>query len=382
MAGSTRFGRKVRVFASSLIVSLVLTPGLAATEAGKATTRPASGRPVPATTQTAPATQPASPGGGSVSGVTSPQAGRGESVVFTTEDNLVIAGSYWPARRSGDRAPMVILLHMYKGNRSEFDPLVGPLIRAGFSVLAIDLRGHGGSAGPAPMKLADRVDRRDEELFRDMHLDVTAACEWLRDQPGVDPARFALVGASVGGSVALDYAGRDKSVDAVVCLTPGTSYLGLDALGAVRKYGDRPLLLIASEAERDAADHLRRPAGQATARIVPGPSSGEDRMALHGTRMLDRGLGIETQIVEFLKKAVGPAAEEPVVASIKGKVYYEPGSSQARRLTRDNLRWFSSAAEAESRGLRAPASSNRSRSRRGDDGSSGRGSDESFPDGR
>jgi pimeloyl-ACP methyl ester carboxylesterase len=270
---------------------------------------------------------------------------------------------------------------MYKRSRSDFEPLVPHLSAAGLAVLAFDLRGHGDSTGSAAMKLADRVDQRDPKLFKDMAHDLTAAYEWLRDQSDVDPARFALVGASVGSSIALDYAAQDKSVDVVVCLTPGISYLGINAAEAVAKIGDRPLLLLASQAERAAVDELSRLTPKALTEIVPGPPAGQDQMALHGTRMFTKVPGIEERIAKFLSTSLGEPSTERVVASIKGKVYYPPDSSQARRLSPKNLRWFSSPAEAEGRGLRTPASSSKSRSQAGSP-SPGRAQDSPFPDGR
>jgi len=49
-------------------------------------------------------------------------------------------------------------------------------------------------------------------------------------------------------------------------------------------------------------------------------------------------------------------AEHPVVASIKSKagVFHEPSSGSGRRISEKNRRWFSSAEEAEARGLRPP----------------------------
>jgi hypothetical protein len=98
-------------------------------------------------------------------------------------------------------------------------------------------------------------------------------------------------------------------------------------------------------------------------------------MALHGTRMFGKVNGIEEKIAEFLKRAVGPFSKDRVVASLKGKVYYEPGSGQAQRLAPDNVRWFSSASEAEARGLRAPTERGRAKSSRKSDDL--RGSDQS-----
>jgi len=376
MAGLIEFSRRVHIPFSILL--LMALPPIATGRAGAADVD----KQLVAHASSAPASSTAPAGHKIVPHGKQAAAPAGRDVVFTTDDNLVIAGTYWPPERKSEPAPIVILVHGYKGSRSDFAPLVPALLKAGFAVLAIDLRGHGGSVGAPAMKLADQVVQRDNKLFASMYRDVTAAYEWLRGQSEVDLARFALVGASVGCSVALDYAGRDRSVDAVVCLTPGTSYLGLDAMSFLRKYGDRLLLLVASHAERAAADQLQHEVPKAVVHVVPGPPAGEDEMALHGTRMLGKAPGIEEKTADFLKRAVGPFSRERVVASIKGKVYYEPGSSQARGLDADNLRWFSSPAEAESRGLRAPAGGGRSKSRRNEGRPPANGKADRFPDGK
>jgi alpha-beta hydrolase superfamily lysophospholipase len=214
-------------------------------------------------------------------------------VRFPTQDNLLIVGAYTPPpNRKGERAPMVILLHMYASDHTAFDRLVPHLHAAGFAVLAIDLRGHGESVGPPEMGLAERVADRDRKLFAAMDRDVAGAYGWLVKQPEVDAARFVLVGASVGCSVALKYAARDRSVDGVVCLTPGTGYMGIDSLSDARKYGRRSVLLLASEEERTACDELGRLLAGAVVQI--GPSVGQqDRMAHHGTGCSGRFRGLK-----------------------------------------------------------------------------------------
>jgi len=299
-----------------------------------------------------------------------------------TADEVVIIGEYVAPRTGKDaRAPIAILLHMYNSTRSAFAPLIKPLHEAGFAVLAIDLRGHGESVAPSSMDLAGRMQRRDPDLFRKMFNDVTAAYLWLRDQPGVDPARFVLVGASVGCSVALDYAGRDRSVDGIVCMTPGTAYLGLDSQAHIEKCKDRPVLLMAAEEERSACDRLAKVVGEsATVHTVPNqPALGE--MGLHGTRMFGKVGGIEKTIVDFLVKVAGEPSSAPVVASLKGKSYYGPNAAEGRNLSRDNVRWFSSPSEAEARGFNASKAGSKSSSSRGG-GRRRIATGERFPDGQ
>jgi len=269
-------------------------------------------------------------------------------VTFSTEDEIAIVGSYTrpKGKKKDEKAPMVILLHMYNSNRWAYDPLLPHLHDAGFAVLAIDMRGHGESVGPEEKKLADSVSRRDSKLF------MAAAYVWLAGRPEVDPARFVLVGASVGCSVALDYAGRDRSVDGVVCMTPGTSYLGIDSVRDARKYGKRPILLLAGESERAAADQLAKLMPEAKLHIVPGNK--ENTTALHGTKMFGKVNDIEKTITEFLVKAAGKSSKDVVVASVKSNVYHQPDSGTVRLINPENKRWFSSPEEAAARGLRPP----------------------------
>lgn len=306
------------------------------------------------------ATDPVTPSG--ESGVR-PYVRKPERVTLETDDKVpvIIVGAYTPPPPDpkAPRRPAVVLLHMYGEDRSSFDPLVPALHEAGFAVLAIDLRGHGESVGPASLKLSEKAKDRDPRLFRDMVKDVEAACCWLSRRNEVDPARWVIVGASVGASVALEYAAADRSVDGLVLLTPGLDYLGLDSRIPAAKYQGRPLLMLTAEQERSAADELARLVPGAKVRTVgPGPQ-GEHSMALHGTRMLGKVAGVEKIIVDFLVEAAGPPSDHPVVASVIGEVYYEPGNKQAARLSPANLRKFSSASEAQSRGYRPPKRSSR-----------------------
>ncbi len=270
-----------------------------------------------------------------------------QTVTLTTYDGVKIVGDYYPPKAEARPAPMVILLHMYRSNRHAFEPLIGPLHDAGFAILAIDMRGHGDSATP---ELQRRVRQRDTKVFEDMVQDVRAAYDFLaRREDEVDRSRFAVVGASVGCSVALRYAAKDRSVDCVVCLSPGLNYLGLDSRKDIAGIRGRTILLVSPESERKSSETLARLAPQkdrVQVRIVPGRS--------HGTRMFGVISHIEQDVADFLKKGVGAPTERQqwVYGSIHSKVYHVAGCPWIDRIKPSNLRVYSSAAEAEARGLR------------------------------
>ena len=267
-----------------------------------------------------------------------------QEVRFTTDDGIEIVGDFLPAQDG--RASVVILLHMYRQDRSTWQPLIGALHEADIAVLAIDLRGHGQSIQPMSMGLKDKVMRHDEELFRSMYRDVMAAYTWLSGRRDIDLSRLGMVGASVGCSVAIDYAARDRSVDVVVCLTPGEDYLGVDSrkhIAEFAEHGQRPILLLATEGERQACDELGRIDESATVRIV-----GKGR--IHGTRMFGRIKGVEDQIARFLVERLGAPSEKPVAAAVDGGEYFDVDSIRDISLG-SSRRLYSSAKEAQARGL-------------------------------
>ncbi len=271
------------------------------------------------------------------------QAADVQAITFGSSDGLKIAADYYPPPAGRGNAPMAILLHMYRSDRKSWEPLVTPLHDAGFAVLAIDLRGHGESA---TTETRDRVLNRDTKLFRDMQEDVRGAYDWLAQQPGVDRARFALVGASVGCSIALQYAAKDRSVDAIVCLSPGLDYMGLDSAGDLAQVTGRRILMVATDDERDAPYTLKKISETVEVKIHNGDKA-------HGTSMFGVVPNLEKEIAEFLRTGVGEPTTTTVCGSIERNIYHVPGSEWAAQISSTNLRYYSSSQEAEARGLRA-----------------------------
>ena len=212
-----------------------------------------------------------------------------ERVTFQTSDGQSIVGTWSQGAKD---APTVICLPMYRNVRASYNPLVAPLILKGINVLAIDLRGHGESAS----ELADSVKKRDAKVFNAMHLDVAAAVDFLEKEKGCDRTRIGLIGASVGCSVAIDYTRRKPGdVRAVVLLTPGSKYLGVDSLAHLKEWpGARIFTFVSSEEKKtsqgvmDALD----PFDGSNRMVVPGKG-------IHGTRMFGKVNQIEELIANF-----------------------------------------------------------------------------------
>lgn len=271
-----------------------------------------------------------------------------QPVTFSAADGMRLSADYYaPGTRGRAAAPFVILLHMQRSDRTAWAPLLPALHDAGFAILALDLRGHGESATTQTRQQA--IDR-DPQLFRDMQQDLRGAYDWIVQQPDIDRARFALVGASVGCSVALQYAVRDRSVDAIVGLSAGLNYMNIDSAGDLRQITGRKILLVATTDEKDAPYTLKERGGnQVDVRIISGRRA-------HGTDLFDAAPTLPQDLARFLQDAVGPATTTTVYGTIESSIYHQAGSAWIDRIAATNLRHYSSSQEAETRGLRAARS--------------------------
>jgi dipeptidyl aminopeptidase/acylaminoacyl peptidase len=129
-----------------------------------------------------------------------------ESIAFRARgDGVTIAAWHIPAA-GATRA--VIIAHGIGGCRSrEFTSdslaLIEQLVLSGFTVLAIDLRGHGESEGARMTYGAS--ERRD----------VLGAADWLLAR-GYAPGAIGVLGASMGGVAGIGAASEEPAIGAIV----------------------------------------------------------------------------------------------------------------------------------------------------------------------
>jgi len=105
----------------------------------------------------------------------------------------------------GQRFPTVILAHGFSADRAVMSSLARSLAVAGYAVLAFDFRGHG----------TNRNGFRSGELGADLDQVIG----WASRSPYIDVQRIALMGHSMGGTVALNFAAGDRRPAAVIVLS-------------------------------------------------------------------------------------------------------------------------------------------------------------------
>ncbi|MBX3395717.1 MAG: alpha/beta fold hydrolase [Phycisphaerae bacterium] len=222
-------------------------------------------------------------------------------VTFNTPDGITIEADFYPVKvEVPKRTPAVVLIHMYPKNRSSWKEFVPDLRAKGIAVLAYDIRGTGGSTKPESMNLTEQYKARSTALFQLATLDAVAAFDFLRQQEYIDTSRVALIGASVGCTISLDFANQTSDAKAIVCLSPGVNYFDLDSLATIKTAASYlPILLISPEAEYDAVEKLAEVGG---ARVETEKYPGGKEY--HGTNMLSSPFGdkVRERILAFLVK--------------------------------------------------------------------------------
>lgn len=215
----------------------------------------------------------------------SPALAAGRPVQLRASDGVAVAATVYDAPSTP--APAVVLVHMLTRTKEDWRPLAERLQAAGITAIAVDLRGHGQSEGSAAPAVA-------------MALDVRAALSWLAGRSEVTKGAVAIVGASIGASLALLAAADAPAVRGVALLSPASDYRGVRLEAAGRKYGSRRLLLVASSEDPYALRTVRALAGD-------GQPAHEQRIsgvAAHGSHLLDRDPDVATAVVDWLRRTL------------------------------------------------------------------------------
>ena len=225
-----------------------------------------------------------------------PAIGAPQNLTLLTSDAVQLAATLYPPARKNP--PGLVLVHDRLGSRGHFAAFAARAQREGYLSIAIDLRGHGGSAGPNGTPLNPRSFAQ-EDWIRCL-TDIESAKQTLL-QRGADPDNLAMVGAGLGANLVLQYASRDEDVQAIVLLSPGLSYEGIETMEALARFGKRPALLVASTGDSYAASTCQKlhaaAAGQSELREYEG--------AAHGVDLLDTVEVCPGQIFLWLEDIVG-----------------------------------------------------------------------------
>ncbi len=219
-----------------------------------------------------------------------------QTIKFESAEKAEIVGTFYESMSAS--SPAVLLLHQFNSNRKSYDEFAKHLQAKGFGVLAIDGRGFGESVKTTDGKTIAPL--RNAETVKAMKADVGNAFDFLAKQKNVDAARIGIVGASYGSSLAIIYAAENQKVKAVALLSPGINYFGnMPTEPAVESYGTRPLLLVASEDDKESAGTVKKLKSLSGERC----ETQIYERGGHGTALFAAKVGLEDLLEQFLTKS-------------------------------------------------------------------------------
>ncbi len=219
-----------------------------------------------------------------------------QNIKFTSEGNVEIVGTFYESPKANSAA--VLLLHQFGSNRKSYDEFAKEMQKKNLGVLAIDGRGFGESVKTTDGKTV-KAERTDDAV-KGMKADVANAFDLLAKQKNVDMTKIGIVGASYGSSLAIIYGAENPKVKAVALLSPGINYFGnMPTEPAIKSYGDRPLLLVAAEDDKESADSVRK------LKEIGANDKYETKIyekGGHGTALFD--VGLQDLLEQFLVKSL------------------------------------------------------------------------------
>lgn len=211
--------------------------------------------------------------------------------------------------------PLVILLHGLDGRYNDWGNFPVKLVKQGYAVFAVDLRGHGNSTsvGGKP-----RIFWRDftTEDWNKMPGDIDKVIDFLgknEETPQVDNHQVAIIGASIGANTALNAASQKiSSVKAVALLSPGIEYKGLSSTTAILYYTNA-LFIAASQ-----QDPYSYQSSESLYKWGQGPKAIRlYRNIGHGTDMLKQEPKLGDEIIRWLNVKMGKAAPPSAPSDVK-----------------------------------------------------------------
>lgn len=206
-------------------------------------------------------------------------AGRGVS--FRTGDGRTINAVVFEA--SSRPAPAVVLVPMLGGSKDDWDVVAQRLADVNIIALAVELPGQS--------------DPGDSKVLAGWSADIRAAVSYLSSRQDVRAGSIGVAGASLGANLAVLAAAALPTVRSLGLVSPSLDYRGVRVEAAMKQYGGRPAMLIASSKDPYAARTVRELASDP-------PGTRETRFsdaAGHGTILLMRDPDLVRALVEWFQ---------------------------------------------------------------------------------
>jgi alpha-beta hydrolase superfamily lysophospholipase len=234
-----------------------------------------------------------------------------EEVTFETADKIPLSGTLYLAK--DPTAPLVVLLHRYRGERVEWAPLAGRLAEAPkrYTVLNFDLRGHGKSRSSSGKKKLDWADMKPKDMPAFVE-DAHAAIKYGLERSDGKARGVMLVGSSLGAAIAARAASEEPKVVAVAVVSPGAAIEGYDVYHPFADVRMLPSFIAAAKDDNVARDPVAALTQMAkehgTVKIYDGRGHGAFGLGQEGTQLF-------TDVVDWLMSVYDAGQVERTINS-------------------------------------------------------------------
>ncbi len=152
-----------------------------------------------------------------------PQNTKTMDTSIYTQDNLSLSVKYY-IPQTQKKPPVVILLHQFRKDKSSWNEFIPQLLKNGYAVYAIDMRGHGRSN-----KFKDGreifYETMPENEWNQIPNDVHSVIEFIKTNADVDSSKIAVIGASIGANTSIITSTMfSNEIKTAVALSPGIEY--------------------------------------------------------------------------------------------------------------------------------------------------------------
>ncbi len=151
-----------------------------------------------------------------------------QKLTWTTTDGVKLVGLYHPSSRAG--ANTWVLLHGLGSSKEEWDAFAKKMADQGNGSFIYDARGHADSVQTTTGETLSYKSWQTGGAgspWDAMPSDLASAVQMLQKRKRLPEKRIAVGGASLGANVALVYASQHPLVPALVLLSPGVDYAGI-----------------------------------------------------------------------------------------------------------------------------------------------------------
>ncbi len=221
------------------------------------------------------------------------------NIEIETADHVKLSGDWYrPPEKKETKTPAVLLIHGVGEDRRIWDPFIADhLLKSGFAVLNIDLRGHGTGKQNGTSVSADGPQSPTTEV---LSIDLDAAVHWLKLRDEVDLSRIALVGSGIGADLAFLGSGKFEEIRSAVALSGNVTHAKALVSG-MSNFQPHSILYVATEGDPQGAEsaaQLEKMTGFPV-RVQIFENSGAQ-----GCRILQEIPEATTLVLEWLKKTL------------------------------------------------------------------------------